>query len=322
MERIYESRYPNNAEWDVDPKDQTPGGELTKCAANRNLWTKSVLYFTKLLKLPPTPIFVPNAQANAPIARNFGLSLSVVISLTITTVNARQPPPPRPCTTRAAMSQFMFWAVAQRILPKRKRKFANMMIHFRPLGWLAKILWSGGEGWDFTYKISEIVPYIGIVTYYIVSSCFKQELLFWGHTVCANKYDVPTQKASRLVPFNDTAMAGRVEATITASIATITEIRQSIKIVSLNLKDFLSSAGTAVDGSRLVESTSSLVFSVVWSPTLWRISELDDISVWGFFILAINFTSWKTIGKEQVHVSCWYTHKEDNMSFFLNRGWH
>lgn len=112
------------------------------------------------------------------------------------------------------------------------------------------------------------MPYIGIVTYYIVSSCFKQELLFWGHTVCANKYDVPTQKASRLVPFNDTAMAGRVEATITASIATITEIRQSIKIVSLNLKDFLSSAGTAVDGSRLVESTSSLVFSVVWSPTL------------------------------------------------------
>jgi hypothetical protein len=50
---------------------------------------------------------------------------------------------------------------------------------------------------------------------------------------------VPAQNASRLVPLKATAIAGRVAATMTESIATITETRHIMNTVTLNLKDFL-----------------------------------------------------------------------------------
>ena len=56
--------------------------------------------------------------------------------------------------------------------------------------------------------------------------------------VCASRYEVPTQKASKLVARSDTVMAGNVAATMTESIATITDIRHIMKMLSLNLKDF------------------------------------------------------------------------------------
>jgi hypothetical protein len=43
-----------------------------------------------------TPMFVSSAHVNAPMARNFGRSLSVVMSLMITVAKVRHPPPPSP----------------------------------------------------------------------------------------------------------------------------------------------------------------------------------------------------------------------------------
>ena len=50
---------------------------------------------------------------------------------------------------------------------------------------------------------------------------------------------MPTQKASKLSPFKATVIAGRLAATITESMDTTTEDIHSMKIVSLNLNDFL-----------------------------------------------------------------------------------
>ena len=80
-----------------------------------------------------TPIFVPRAHAKAPMARNFGRSLSVVMSLIMTVASARHPPPPKPCTTRAAINQLIFCAHPQRMLPRVNKRIANIMIHLRPL---------------------------------------------------------------------------------------------------------------------------------------------------------------------------------------------
>jgi hypothetical protein len=76
---------------------------------------------------------VPSAHANAPMARNLGRSLSVVMSLMITVVRVRHPPPPRPWTTRAATSQFIFSAHPHRTLPSKNREIANIITHFQPL---------------------------------------------------------------------------------------------------------------------------------------------------------------------------------------------
>jgi hypothetical protein len=59
------------------------------------------------------------------------------------------------------------------------------------------------------------------------------------HTVCASKYDVPTQNALKLVAFRSVMMAGNADATITESIDTIIPQRHIIKIDNLNLKDLL-----------------------------------------------------------------------------------
>jgi hypothetical protein len=80
-----------------------------------------------------TPILVPKAQAAAFIARYFGRSRRVVISLVITDARERHPPPPRPCTTRAPTSQLIFCAHPQRILPSRKRQIEKIITHFLPL---------------------------------------------------------------------------------------------------------------------------------------------------------------------------------------------
>jgi hypothetical protein len=55
------------------------------------------------------------------------------MSLMITVVSVRHPPPPRPCTTRAAMSQSIFFAQAHRMLPNKNTATANIITHFRPL---------------------------------------------------------------------------------------------------------------------------------------------------------------------------------------------
>lgn len=84
-------------------------------------------------------------------------------------------------------------------------------------------------------------------------------------TVCANKYDVPTQKALRLVPFKATVIAGNVEATITESIATTTEMRHSVKTVTLNLNGFLASTASDSESRSGVSSAEDASATVVFS---------------------------------------------------------
>lgn len=81
---------------DIDPEDDAPASELADCSSNRYLNHIIINISLTRRNRSFTPMLVPNAQANAPIARYLGLSRRVVMSLRITEAKTRQPPPPSP----------------------------------------------------------------------------------------------------------------------------------------------------------------------------------------------------------------------------------
>lgn len=108
------------------------------------------------------------------------------------------------------------------------------------------------------------------------------------------KFELPQhlQKASRLVPLRETAIAGRVAATITESIATTTEIKQSMKTVTLNLKGFFGvSTGLLCVACGLSSCMMDGTLELEVAPSSFSciVIDVDDNSDSGASIVVLDF---------------------------------
>jgi hypothetical protein len=125
---------------------------------------------------------------------------------------------------------------------------------------------------------------------------------------------VPSQNASKLLPFKDTVIDERHAATITESIATMTEVRQSMNTVTLNLKDFLIATTGSIRGFPST-TTVLLVAAPSSRPLLWLLGLAEVLCIFfdGLRRIHSSKKDWKELSDNSKNDSLktrsryWYT---------------